>query len=124
MHRLPPSRHRVALLTARARALREFPTVSERRLWSALSAGKAGACFKRQVPLGGRYIADFFAPALRLVVEIDGAIHEHTRRADARRDEKLRRLGYPVLRLNAQLVMHDLLAAVACVRAAVGVLGP
>ena len=38
------------------------------------------------------------------------------RRADARRDEKLRRLGYQVLRLDAALVMRDLPAAVACIR--------
>jgi very-short-patch-repair endonuclease len=76
--------------------------------------------FRRQVPLvGSAFIADFFAPALRLVVEVDGSAHEHRRRADARRDEKLRRLGYHVLRVDAALVMRDLAGAVAFVRAAV-----
>jgi very-short-patch-repair endonuclease len=31
--------------------------------------------FKRQVPLGDRYIADFFAPSVRLVMEVDGGVH-------------------------------------------------
>jgi very-short-patch-repair endonuclease len=77
-----------------------------------------GVRFRRQVPVGGRWIVDCLAPALGLIVEIDGSAHEHRRRADARRDEKLRRLGYVVLRLHAALVMHDLPAAVARVRQA------
>jgi very-short-patch-repair endonuclease len=61
MQKLTLSRHRVTLLGARARVLREFATVSERKLWLELSAGKAGVSFHRQVPLAGRWIADFFA---------------------------------------------------------------
>jgi very-short-patch-repair endonuclease len=75
--------------------------------------------FRRQVVLAHCYIADFFATALGLIVEVDGNVHIHRRRADARRDDKLRRLGYHVLRLDAELVMRDLPAAVASVRAAV-----
>jgi very-short-patch-repair endonuclease len=72
------------------------------------------------VPLAGsRFIGDFVAPALKLIVEIDGSAHVHRRRADGRRDEKLGRLGYRVLRLDAELVVHDLPAAVARVREAV-----
>jgi very-short-patch-repair endonuclease len=94
--------------------------LSERKLWSALSAGRLGVVFRRQVPLdGSAFIADFFAPALGLVVEVDGSAHEHRRRADARRDEKLGRLGYVVLRLEAALVMRSLPLAVERVRQAV-----
>ncbi len=74
--------------------------------------------FRRQVPLAGRYIADFFAPAAGLVVEVDGSSHIHRRRADARRDRVLQRLGCRVLRLDAELVMHALPEAVARVREA------
>jgi very-short-patch-repair endonuclease len=119
MRPLTLSRHRAALLGTRARALREFATVSERKLWLELSGGRAGVSFRRQVPLAGRWIADFFASAIGLVVEVDGSIHTHTRRADARRDEKLRRLGFHVLRLDAALVLREPEAAVALVRAAV-----
>jgi very-short-patch-repair endonuclease len=116
MQKLTLSRHRAAVLGARARALREFATVSERKLWLELSGGKAGVAFRRQVPLAGRWIADFFAPSLGLLVEVDGSVHARTRRADARRDEKLRRLGYAVLRLDAEVVLRDLPRAVALVR--------
>jgi very-short-patch-repair endonuclease len=107
------------VLAAGARALREFTTIPERALWVELARGKAGVAFRRQVVLAGKYIADFSAPALRLVVEVDGSAHVHKRRADARRDEKLRRLGYHVLRIDAALVLHSPEAAVALVRAAV-----
>jgi very-short-patch-repair endonuclease len=97
---------------------RAAPTESEARLWSALSAGKLGVAFRRQVVLGG-FIVDFLAPRARLVVEVDGSYHAQCVAADARRDSKLGRLGYHVLRIPAALVMGDLQAAVALVRAAV-----
>ena len=112
MRPLRPSRHRVSVLAARAQALREFATVSERRLWVELRSGQLGVSFRRQVVLGGRYIADFYAPALRLVVEVDGSAHKHKRRGDARRDEVLRRLGYHVAQVDAAVVSRELEAAV------------
>ena len=93
---------------------RQAPTESEARLWQALRRSQLGVSFRRQVPLGNQYIADFFAPAARLVIEVDGASHDAKRqRADARRDRHLQRLGYRVLRLPTELVMRDLIAALA-----------
>jgi very-short-patch-repair endonuclease len=51
-------------------------------------------------------------------VEADGAYHVTRVRADARRDRKLTRLGYRVLRLDADLVRHDAHAAVKQISAA------
>jgi very-short-patch-repair endonuclease len=53
-----------------------------------------------------------------LVVEVDGRHHEQRRASDARRDRKLARLGYRVLRLEAQLVLRQLPVALALVREA------
>jgi very-short-patch-repair endonuclease len=65
MRRFTPSRHRASVLTTRASALREFSTVSERKLWQELSAGRVlGVRFRRQV-VAASFIADFAAPALR-----------------------------------------------------------
>ena len=91
---------------------RRVQTESEARLWEALRGGALGVQFRRQVPLGGRYIVDFLAPAARLVVEVDGGYHANRQRADARRDRGLRRLGYGVLRLAASLVMLSTAEAV------------
>ena len=84
---------------------RHAPTESEARLWEAIRGRKLGAQFRRQVPLCGRYVVDFLAPAARLVVEVDGSSHANRGRADERRDRKLARLGYRVLRLPAVLVV-------------------
>jgi very-short-patch-repair endonuclease len=96
---------------------RAAPTASEARLWSAVSGGKLGVAFRRQVVLGN-FIVDFLAPRVRLVVEVDGSCHAQRVAADAGRDSKLRRLGYRVVRIPAALVMRDLQAAVELVRAA------
>ena len=93
-------------------------TPSEARLWSALSARKLGVQFRRQVPLAGRFVVDFAAPSLRLVVEVDGSYHAQRRAADRRRDAVLAELGWRVLRLEAELVIADLQTAVELVRQA------
>jgi len=93
-------------------------TESEARLWSALNARQLGVSFRRQVPFAVRFIADFFALSIGLVVEVDGAIHARRPGPDARRDLKLRRAGFRIVRISAELVLGDLPAAVALVRAA------
>ena len=111
---------RSALLVSRARGMLHAPTASEEALWQVLRGGALGVAFKRQVVLGGRYIADFFAPSVGLVVEVDGGVHRGRGSADRRRDEKLRRLGYRVVRVEAALVLQSVEAALAVVRAALG----
>jgi very-short-patch-repair endonuclease len=105
---------RQSLLAARARHMRFNPTVSESRLFAAVRGRRLGVAFRRQVPLA-RYIVDLFAPEAKLIVEVDGPCHASRGKADARRDEALRRLCYRVLRLEAELVMRDLPAALACI---------
>jgi very-short-patch-repair endonuclease len=106
------------VLATHAAANRHAPSGPEALLWRELSAGKLGVAFRRQVVLGNA-IADFFAPRIRLVVEVDGAQHRQRRTADARRDRDLRRLGCEILRIEAQLVLRELPRAVELVRVAV-----
>ena len=101
-----------------ARRNRACATPSEAALWKALVNRKLGVSFRRQIVIGS-HVADFVAASVRLVVEVDGGYHASRRAADARRDEKLRRLGYHVLRLEAGMVERDLPRAVALVRMAV-----
>ncbi|MET0794479.1 MAG: DUF559 domain-containing protein, partial [Polyangiaceae bacterium] len=75
-----------------------------------------GVVFRRQVPLLGRFIADFFAPPRRLVIEVDGAYHAERGLADARR--VVARAGYRVVRIEASLVVSDIECAVAEIGAA------
>jgi very-short-patch-repair endonuclease len=102
--------HRHSLLTARAAAMRSAPTASEARLWRALVSRKLGVPFRRQAVIAG-YIVDFVAASRKLIVEVDGGYHAQRAAADARRDAVLKRLGFRVLRLDDELVVHDLAGA-------------
>jgi very-short-patch-repair endonuclease len=105
---------RIAELEARARRMRCYPTPSEQVLWQALRGRRLGVAFRRQLRLG-EYIVDFLAPGVRLIVEVDGGYHCQRRKADAHRERWLRRQGYRVVRVEAELVMRDLALAVASV---------
>jgi very-short-patch-repair endonuclease len=63
--------NRTRLKTERARDLRRDGTNVEMRLWQKLRNRQLGVDFRRQHPAGNFYL-DFYAPALRLAVELDG----------------------------------------------------
>ena len=80
------------------------------------AGGRLGVSFRRQVPLAGRFIADLYASEVQLVVEVNGGYQAGRAEPDAPRDRALVRIGGQVLRLEAELVMSDLPAAVERVR--------
>ncbi len=102
-----------------ARAMRWERTASERALWDALRSSQLGVRFRHQAVVAG-CIVDFLAPSRRVVVEVDGGYHRSPAqaRADSRRDRRLQRAGYRIVRLPDALVLGNLHAAVALVRAA------
>jgi very-short-patch-repair endonuclease len=105
----------------RARQLRREPTPPEYRLWQALRTRPAGLKFRRQHPFD-RCTLDFFCPAVRLVVEVDGDGHSmgDNPERDARRDAWLRSQGLQVLRFDARDVMSDVDAVVLAIVAEAG----
>jgi very-short-patch-repair endonuclease len=111
------------LLESRARGHRLAPTTSEERLWRELVNSKLGVPFRRQLVIGNRFIVDFAAPSVKLVVEVDGSSHHRKRQADRRRDEKLERLGYRVLRLEAKLVVEQPARALERIRRSIAAAG-
>ncbi len=111
------SAHRRNVLTARATDMRAAPTATEALLWQRLAGSQLGVGFRRQLVIGD-FIADFAAPAARLVVEVDGPYHAGRGDRDARRDRALARAGWRVVRVRGDLVAGDLDAAVAIIVAA------
>ena len=101
---------RAPLLTFKhARALRRAMTLPEVVLWQALRGGQAGGLrFRRQHPIGA-YVLDFYCPAIRLAVEVDGAAHDIPGQAghDQRRDAWLSAQGIRVLRVPAADVLNE-----------------
>jgi very-short-patch-repair endonuclease len=110
----PPREKNDAVL--RARALRRDMTLPEGLLWQALRKRPDGLKFRRQHPVG-RYIVDFYYPAARLVVEIDGENHSMGDRPerDLRRDDWLRHKGLRVVRFAAADAMNDLQSVVTAI---------
>jgi very-short-patch-repair endonuclease len=108
--------------SGRARAARLAPSPIRHAVGGAALAcarsRQLGVQFRPQVPLCGRYIADLLAPQARLIVEVDGSSHRLRQQADARRDRMLVGHGFRTVRIPAELVMRDLVAAVGLVRAA------
>ena len=101
-----------------ARELRQRLTDTEKRLWVELRLYKIdGLQFRQQHPIGP-YIVDFCCIRARLIVEIDGEIHEHQQEYDAERDDYLRTLGYSVLRFSNDQVLYKLDDVLAGIRLA------
>src|SRR5574340_608168 len=90
--------NRTPMKTQFARRLRRDETNVERRLWNRLRNGQiCDAHFRRQHP-AGRYILDFYCPALRLAIELDGGQHGEMHARDQDRDQWLQANGVTVLR--------------------------
>jgi very-short-patch-repair endonuclease len=103
-HRQYASKHMVD----RARDLRQTETPPEELLWLAVRNGQIGGLkFRRQHPIG-RYVADFFCHARKLVVEVDGMSHEDRAAQDAAKSKFFESQGLRVLRVLNEDVMHDL----------------
>ncbi len=97
-------------IVKRARALRKTMTEPEIMLWSRLKGrGRGQPIFRRQFAYEAM-IFDFYCPAAKLAVEIDGATHwsEEKRAKDEARDAWLTGRGITVLRIGAGAVFHDL----------------
>ena len=81
-----------------ARELRKDMTDTEHRLWRRLRGGQLhGIKFRRQYVIGS-YIADFAAPEIRLIIELDGGQHADQQAYDQQRSLFLQHQGYRVLR--------------------------
>lgn len=83
--------------------LRSKLTPAEEELWDHLTVEETGAEFKSQQVLYG-WIVDFLAPHWKLVVEVDGSIHDRRKQQDAFRDATLSKRGYTVIRFSNKAV--------------------
>lgn len=91
-----------------ARGFRKEPTKSEAILWQALRGKKLdGIKFRRQQPVG-YFIVDFYNSVYRLVVEVDGSVHDTQVEIDLARQDILEQLGFNILRVKAEEVEKDL----------------
>lgn len=92
-----------------AKELRRNQTPAEELLWKILRSHKLdGLKFRRQHPVS-YFIADFYCHELKLIIELDGDIHEleEGKAYDIKREGKLRALGLTVIRFKNEQVYTE-----------------
>jgi len=91
-----------------ARDMRQNPTAAEDALWQRLRNRQVmDAKFRRQHAIE-QFIVDFVCMEARLIIEVDGAIHDKQQEEDAKRDAILNASGFRVLRFSNEQVLSDI----------------
>ncbi len=100
-----------------ARELRRNQTPAEIYLWRLLRNRKFdGKKFLRQHPIiieekdfnFDFFIADFYCHEHKLVIEVDGKIHDYQKEHDKQRDLIIENLGLKVLRIKNEEVLNHI----------------
>ncbi|MEB2288347.1 MAG: DUF559 domain-containing protein [Anaerolineae bacterium] len=95
-----------------ARQKRHIPTPAEEMLWKHVRNRQVkGLKFRRQYAIE-RFIVDFYCAGARLVLEVDGPIHDYTPDEDAIRQQYLESLGLRVIRFTNNSVLNDVEAVI------------
>ncbi|MFN7284931.1 MAG: endonuclease domain-containing protein [Dolichospermum sp.] len=85
--------------------MRTEATLAEKQLWQRLKNKQLlGFKFRRQQVID-RFIVDFYCHEVKLVIEVDGEIHNYTQVEDAIREEFLESLGLRVVRFKNEDVL-------------------
>lgn len=105
----------------RRRELRNNATKAERVLWRYLKSRQlVGVIFRRQYNIG-EYIADFYVPQLRLVIEVDGSVHftPEAKAYDQHRTDYFSSLGLLTVRFTNDEVFNAIDSVISRLRSIV-----
>lgn len=100
----------------KAKRMRQNMTNAERKLWRRIRCDALGVRARRQVVMRG-YIADFYIPRWKLIIEVDGKYHENQVEYDEKRDANLARIGFKTIRFTNNRVLTDLESVVSEIQA-------
>jgi|GEM_PF-4523 len=91
-----------------AEDLRNRMTPAEEVLWKLIHINEWKLKFRRQHPIWN-YVADFYCHKLKLVIELDGGIHEQeeVKKYDQAREDHLKEFGLTVLRFKNEQVLKN-----------------
>lgn len=92
----------------RAEELRNRMTLAEEILWKSIHINEWKLKFRRQHPIAN-WVVDFYCHAVRLVIEVDGDVHEaeDVKKNDEEREKYLQKLGLNVLRFKNDEVLKN-----------------
>ncbi len=88
---------------------RSNPTEAEKVMWEILRGRKLAGYKLRRQHIIGSYIADFVCIPERLIIEVDGLIHQvpENKKNDDERTKDLNNLGFEVIRFTNEQVLND-----------------
>ncbi|MAU15236.1 MAG: leucine--tRNA ligase [Muricauda sp.] len=102
----------IGILLDRAKEMRKNPTSAEDKLWQALRRKNLDVKFRRQHPVY-KYIVDFICLEKKLIIEVDGEIHDYQLDKDAQRTLELeQKKGFTVIRFTNDEVISNLEAVI------------
>jgi len=87
--------------------LRHKMTEAEMVLWNRLNKNQLGVRFKAQHPID-IFIADFYCHKFKLVIEVDGNIHEKQKEYDEGRTAELEKWGLTVIRFTNDEIFNGI----------------
>jgi len=99
----------------KAEELRNNMTEAERLLWEKLRNNQLGVRFKPQHPIE-HFIADFYCHSAKLVIELDGEIHEQQKEYDTGREAEIEKYDIRVIRFKNHEVLEDVDSVVERIR--------
>jgi len=103
-------------ITEIAKKLRQNMTEAETKLWLKIRRKQCeNLRFRRQHPIG-RYVADFYCHECKLIIELDGKIHNNLKEYDENRDQYLEAGGYTVLRFSNDEIENSIETVLASIR--------
>ncbi len=99
------------------RALRRNQTKAEAIFWSKVRNNQLGIKFRRQYSVE-RFVIDFYAPDVRLAIELDGAVHftDEAQARDSAREAVISKYGISFLRFTNHDIETNLWGVLEAVR--------
>ena len=106
----------MGVVTDSARKLRRLSTKAEKIFWTCVRNRQIdGIRFNRQHPICFEYedrrqffVADFYCAKYKLIIEIDGKIHDKQKEQDEYRTHILNTLGYKVIRFRNDEILNEM----------------
>ena len=104
------------LIFENAKQLRKNMTEAEKLLWTYLKKDINGFKFRRQHPFiystlqfkQQFFVADFYCAKKKMIIELDGRVHDFQKDYDKNRDEVLAELGLKTIRIKNEQLQNDM----------------
>jgi len=101
--------HNLKVYKNKRKDLRNNLTNAEITLWQFLKNSQLGYKFRRQHGIN-KYIVDFYCHSLKLIIELDGEVHNHIMQSqkDYLREQELKRFDFKIIRYKNECIIFEI----------------